>query len=124
MSLFQDFPTALAPSEEVYVPEYVPVTAETLNLGEEFLAQYNAAKKLYHDSVYDIKIPTAQKAQLLNSITSIINALVRGQQELYSIEEVKAIETALVATLRTFPAIEKEFMALYEGHLMGKQDAQ
>ena len=121
MSLFTDFPTLANDKTEEYVAAYVPVTEETLNLGSEFLVQYNAAKKLFHDTSYDERVPTAQKAQLLNTITSIISALVKGQELLYSIEEVKAIERALVGTLRLFPAVEAEFMAQYEGLLLKEE---
>lgn len=124
MSLFQDFPSlGDEPKKEEYQPAFVPVTADSLNLGSEFLNNLNSAKKLFHAVTYDEEIPVAQKAQLLNAVTSIINALVKGQAELYSMEEVKIIERALVSTLRKFPTVEVDFMAEYEGALLKVNNA-
>ena len=125
-NLFADFPSLSNGTDknEVYIPDYVPVTSGDIKLGDEFIINLNAAKKLFHDASYDATIPLAQKAQLLNSITSIVNALVKGQLDLYSLEEVKAIERALIASLRKFPEVEKEFMLEYEGQLMKVDNAK
>jgi len=118
---FQDFPSLGASKkpdpEEVYVPDYVPVALDTLNLESEFLVQYNSARKLLHDASYDPEISLNQKASLINSITSIINALVKGQQELYSIERVKKIEGCLLRTLKEFPELQSSFMEKYKESL-------
>lgn len=125
-NLFTDFPTLKGETakEDIYIPEYVPVTPEGVKLGDEFINNLNAAKKLFHEASYDASIPVAQKAQLLNSITSIVNALVKGQLDLYSLEEVKAIERALIATLKKFPEVEVAFMTEYEGQLMKVDNAK
>lgn len=113
-----DFPSLASKpktaDEAVYVPAFVPLTAETLNLETELLDQYNAAKKLYHDASYDEKIPLNQKAQALNTISSVVATLIRSQQELYSTERVKKIESSLIATLRAFPDVQAVFMVAYE----------
>lgn len=123
-SLFTDFPSLGTETKEPSIPVYIPVTAEDVKLGDEFIINLNAAKELYHTASYDAAIPVAQKAQLLNSITSIINALVKGQLDLYSLEEVKEIERALIQTLKKFPAVEKAFLEEYEGKLFKADNAK
>lgn len=114
---FPDFPSlnrGEAPPDDVYVPPYVPVTAENLNLETEFLEQYNTAKKLLHVAEVDMSIGLNQKAQLLNSITSIMNSIVKGQAELYSMERIKIIESTLIRTLKKHPELQTAFMADYK----------
>lgn len=112
---FANFPSlGDIPSEsDTYVPEYVPVTAEQLNLEGEILQQYNAAKKLYHDSSYDLSIPLNQKAQVLNAISAIIGALVKSKQDLYNMDRIKRIESILLSVLKRHPELQKDFMADY-----------
>lgn len=113
---FTDFPSLsqAETADEVYVAPYVPVTLETLNLEKEFLEQYNTAKKLLHCAEVDMSIGLNQKAQLLNSITSIINAIVKGQAELYSMERIKLIESTLIRVLKKHPELQNAFMADYK----------
>jgi hypothetical protein len=120
---FPDFPSLGKKDksdEETYIPEYVPVDAATLNLSSELLGQYNNAKKLFHNTSYDMGIPASQKAQILNTITSIIAAIVRGQEQLYSIEEMKKIERALLKCLKEYPDLQRSFMEAYSGELLGE----
>ena len=113
---FAGFPSlegALEDSSIVMVP-YVPITAEQLNLEDEILSQYNAARKLYHDSSYDLEVPVNQKAQVLNSISAIIATLVKSQQDLYNMERIKKIESILLATLKRHPELQQDFMQDYK----------
>lgn len=113
---FADFPSlgGLPNEEETYIPAYVPVTAEQLNLEGEILQQYNAAKKLYHDSSFDLGIPLNQKAQVLNAISAIISALVKSKQDLYNMDRIKRIESILLSTLKRHPELQKDFMVDYK----------
>lgn len=115
---FAQFPTLdsegyTAPDDVVVVP-YVPITHSDLNLEDELLAQYNAAKKLYHDASYDLSVPLGQKTQALNSISTVISAFVKMKQDLYNMERIKTIEAVLLQTLKAFPEVQKEFMEAYE----------
>ena len=116
---FPDFPSLSKPEsvDDVYVAPYVPVTMDTLNLEDEFIQQYNSAKKLLHCAEVDMSIGLNQKASLLNSITSIMNAIVKGQAELYSMERIKLIESVLIRTLKKHPELQTAFMADYKEQL-------
>lgn len=115
---YEDFPSLssskhLNSAEEVYIPDYIPLTSESLNLESELLEQYNRARKLLHDASYDSNAPLNQKAQVINSTTSILAALIKSQAELYSLERVKRIEAALLSTLKAFPEMQEMFLAAY-----------
>lgn len=113
----EDFPSLKSKAEEVYIPDFVPLTSTSLNLEDELLEQYNRARKLLHDANYDEEIPLSQKAAALNSATSIIGALIKSQAELYSLERIKKIESVLIATLKKFPDLQEEFMEAYTMNL-------
>lgn len=114
----EDFPTLAETggpaTEERYVPEFIPLTSDNLNLEHELLEQYNRARKILHEASYDDSIAVNQKAAALNSATSIISALTRTQAELYSLERIKKIETVLIEVLKKFPELQQEFLARYE----------
>lgn len=120
MGMFDDFPSIDRPPTKApdydtpYVPEFVPLTAITLNLEDELLEQYNRARRLLHAAQYDDSIPLNQKATAINSATTILGALIKSQAELYSLERVKLIEAVLVATLKKFPDLQAEFLPAYE----------
>jgi hypothetical protein len=114
----EDFPTLSEEGgpniDEQYVPEFVPLTAGTLNLEAELLEQYNRARRLLHEAQYDNTISLNQKAAALNSATAIIGALTKNQAELYSLERIKKIEAVLIEVLKAFPDMQAEFMVKYE----------
>jgi hypothetical protein len=112
-----DFPSLnprVASTEEVYVPDYVPLTGDNINLKDEVLSQYNQAKKMLHEATYDSSVPLNQKAQLLNSLSTIISTLIKQQQELFNLEQLRKIEGTLVTVLKNYPDVQTEFLAEYE----------
>lgn len=106
--------------DDVYVPPYVPVAKENLDLNKELLDQYNAARKLLHTTEYDLAVPANQKAQVINSLSAIISTLIKQQQELYNLEQLKKMETALLFTLKKYPEMQKQFLEDYEKALNDK----
>lgn len=100
-------------SEEVYVAPFVEITELDLNLEVELLAQYNKARKLLHAAEVDASTPLNQKAQVINSATSILAALTKSQAELYSLERIRRIEHILIKTLKLYPELQEAFMADY-----------
>ena len=99
--------------------DYQELTADTINLESELLAQYNKAKKLLHDAEYDEEVPLNQKAQVVNSATAILGALIKNQAELYNLERIKKIESVLLRTLQAFPEMQEVFLRDYEQALEG-----
>lgn len=92
------------------------VTANTLNeldLDKELLDQYKAAKGVFDDIKNDESIAANQKAQVINSIQSILQSIVKTQQELHSVERLKLIENTLIETLQKHETLKDAFLKDY-----------
>lgn len=119
---FDDFPSLESdaikdPSDEV-VPEFIILTPDKLNLESELLAQYNEARRLMFDAQYGtIPIPVNQRAQAVNTATTVLAALTKSQAELYSLERIKKIENCLLETLKAYPELQEAFLISYEAAL-------
>lgn len=85
-----------------------------LDLDQELLQQYKDAKQLFKDIELDDLTPMNQKAQIMNSITSILTKIVENQTALYDSERVKLIESILIDVLKQYPDINAEFMERYK----------
>lgn len=86
-----------------------------LDLEEEVLLQFARTKQLYDDVVASKDTPANQKAQVANSCSAILEQLVKMQGKIYSAERMKAIEGAIIRTLRSFPDdVQKRFFETYE----------
>lgn len=87
---------------------------EELDLPQELMAQYVVAKTLLEDVRHDEETPVNQKAQLLNTISSILATIVKTQAEVYSIERLKLLETTLISVLQKHEALREDFLRDYE----------
>lgn len=120
---FDDFPEresrnlGQGPSKPIVNTTISAKTLAELDLDHELLTQYKAAQTLLTEAAYDKVTPLNQKAQVLNSITAIITQIIKLQQEVHSIEEVKEIEAALIETLKEFPEIKEKFLKAYKKRL-------
>lgn len=85
-----------------------------LNLEAELLSQYEKAQDLLRFSDDE---PLNQRAQTLNAITNILQAIIKSQQDLYNVERLKSLENALITTLQGFPDIKHQFLEAYEKEL-------
>jgi hypothetical protein len=119
-----DFPTLASQKAASYSDkpirvkaEYVPITKDTMNLEQELLEQYNLAKRLIHESEYDESIPLNQKAQAVNSCSSVLAALIKTQSDLHNLERIRKIEATLIQVLKAFPTLQEEFLHAYEAQL-------
>jgi hypothetical protein len=97
----------------IEIPELAELTLEGLNLKSELLTQYNRTRQMLHAASYNSEIPLNQKAQVINTATSILGQLTKSEAELHSVEEVKKIEAVLITTLKLFPDIQEEFLKQY-----------
>ena len=85
---------------------------------QELLKLRRQAKALYADIEYDGDTPANQKAQVLNSISSVLQALVKLQAEVHSTKKVQAIELALISTMKKQPQeVYEAFLTQYEAEL-------
>lgn len=106
-----DFPEA--PKEKLRVILEVP-KLEDLDLSAELYNQYVLAKQLLSDADDQ---PLNQKAQTLNSIVSILRDISKVRTDLFNAERIKAIESALLMTLKDFPEMSTAFLESYEAAL-------
>ena len=93
------------------------VTASKLNeldLDTELLDQYKNAKLVLTDIIHDDSIAANQKAQVMNTVTSILQAIIKLQQELHNVERLKLIEATLIETLQRHETLKEEFLKDYE----------
>ena len=100
------------------IDDTLTLKLEDLNLAEELALQFKQAKSLYADVVDDQTIAANQKAQVLNSCTSIIATITKAQAELYNAERLKKLEAATLKALKSLPKESQEgFFELYAGYL-------
>jgi len=98
------------------IDERLPARALVdLDLEEELVIQFQQTKGLLNRVMIDEGVPANQKAQVINSCSSVLGQITKMQTELYSAERVKALEAALIKTLLTLPeATQIAFFAEYE----------
>ena len=86
-----------------------------LNLEEEVLLQYHVLRELQADVLATEDIPANQRAQVANSVASILKTLADQQVALYSSERFKEIENLLIRTLTLLPEAQaSSFIVEYE----------
>lgn len=86
-----------------------------LNLEHELVKQYSVTEQLLAEVLDDPDTPANQKAQVINSLLSITNQLVKIQTDLHTAERIKAMESACVKAIKTLePDAQDEFFKRYE----------
>lgn len=97
------------------------VEIRQINLTEELGLQYRAGKLLLEETQNDPEVPANQKAQVFNSVNSMLASIVKMQESIYSMERLKRYETAFLKALETLPKEGKEaFFDLYGTFLADK----
>ena len=110
---------SLTPAKAAWTPPVRTITQlKDLNLEDALLEQYYNAQELLSEVLTDADVPPNQKAQCINSITSILGSITRSQEALYNAERVKKLEIALTTALKTLPKeTQDQFFTLYEAAL-------
>ena len=106
-----------APAPEQQTVSTSNVTASKLNeldLDTELLDQYKNAKLVLTDILHADDIAANQKAQVMNTVTSILQAIIKLQQELHNVERLKLIEATLIETLQGHDTLRDAFLKDYE----------
>lgn len=101
-------------------PQHDKVTAGSLNeldLDKELLNQYKNAKTVLDEILNDEATAANQKAQVLNTVTAILQNIAKLQQELYNVERLKLLENILIETLQKFEPLRDEFLKAYKAAL-------
>jgi len=67
---------------------------------------------------FESDIPANQKAQAMNTLTTILQQIIKIRTDLYNAEYLKKIEQILLKTLKALPVdVQQEFMEEYEQSL-------
>lgn len=104
----------LTPKQEAAPKAVTAKKLDELDLDKELLEQYIQATQLREDVKDDEAIPINQKAQLMNTISGILQSIIKSQQELHSIERMKLIENTLIEVLKNHENLKEAFLADYE----------
>ncbi len=89
-----------------------------VNLTEELGLQFRQGKALLEQVRTDTATPTNQKAQVFNSVNSMLNNIAKQMDIVYSAERLKRFEVAFLKILEKLPAESKEqFFEMYGEYL-------
>jgi len=79
-----------------------------------------SVKELLQTVANDVMTPVNQKAQVINSLSSVLLQMTKSQSDLYSAERVKKIERTVIKVLaNTSEKLAAEFLAAYETEYTG-----
>lgn len=85
-----------------------------VNLSKELLLQLKKAKLLQKNTEEDEDVPANQRAQVQNSLGTVLINLAKHQQATYTAERFKKLETAVIKCLKTLTKEQQdEFFKLY-----------
>lgn len=86
-----------------------------MNMEEELILQFQAVRTLQNTILDDESVPANQKAQVANSVASVLGSIADLQNKVYSSERFKRIETLLIRHLNKLPEdVAAAFLEDYE----------
>jgi hypothetical protein len=87
-------------------------------VSDELAVLFHSAKALLDSVLVDPNVPANQRAQVLNSVLSILERITKTRTDLYNSERIREIEQTLLRVMRDQPQELKEaFMSQYEASL-------
>lgn len=97
------------------IDDLLPATAlQDLDLATELVIQYQVAKALQTMTLAGDE-EANRKAQVVNTTSSTLQALVKAQAEFHNSERFKVLETLMIASLKLMPAeVATKFLEDYE----------
>ena len=105
------------PASRMYYDDMsMPRSISDLNLEEELVQHYTGVKAYLMDlSVDSEKASASQVAQVTNSLTSVLDKIIKMRESVVNMERMAKVESAMVDALKTAPAdIQDKFFAEYE----------
>lgn len=113
-SLHPDDGQKAIPLSRMYM-EREPTSISELNLESELVAHY-IGLKAYLATVADSQTASAsQIAQVTNSLTSVLDKIIKMQESVVNMERMTKIESAMVDALKTAPSdVQDKFFMEYE----------
>lgn len=86
-----------------------------VNIANEMVLQMKKARLLQDEVSEDEGVPANQRAQVQNSLASIISTLAKLQNVTYTSERLKRIEAVLIRTMKKQPAdVQDAFFLAYD----------
>lgn len=107
--------------ERLQVILTLPTSLDQIDLDKELAEQFTRAKQLLMNADLDDEATLAQKAQITNSITSILQNIVKLRTDLHNAERIKAIEATLISVLKDYPEVQDKFLDQYQAALEAKR---
>lgn len=102
----------------------IKVDLARMNLAEELGLQYQAGMDLLTAVKDDDETPANQKAQVFNSVSKMLQDIIKSQKIVYSAERLKRFEAALLKVLGKLPADSARiYFDLYGEFLKDNPDA-
>lgn len=105
------------PASRMYYDDMsMPRSIADLNLEEELVQHYTGVKSYLMDlSVDSEKASASQVAQVANSLTSVLDKIIKMRESVVNMERMAKVESAMVDALKTAPAdVQDKFFAEYE----------
>jgi hypothetical protein len=101
-------------------PEPIIHDLQAIEVSNELAGLFATAKTLLNQVVTDPEVPANQRAQVLNSVTAVLERITKTRTELYNSERIRRVEQALLRVMREQPEeIRQSFLAEYERALAG-----
>lgn len=89
-----------------------------MDMERELILQFQAVRELQNTIIDDESVPANQKAQVANSVASVLGSIAELQNKIYSSERFKRIETLLIRHLNKLPEdVAAAFLEDYEAVL-------
>jgi len=104
----------LKPIKKENPPTPKAKTLDDLDLDKELLQQFTTAKEVLEDIRHEQDVPANQKAQVINTITNILQSILKMQQDLHNVERMKLVENTLIEVLQRHQTLREAFLEDYE----------
>jgi tryptophan synthase beta subunit len=104
----------LKPIKKENPPTPKAKTLDDLDLDKELLQQFTTAKEVLEDIRHEQDVPANQKAQVINTITNILQGILKMQQDLHNVERMKLVENTLIEVLQRHQTLREAFLEDYE----------
>jgi uncharacterized protein (UPF0147 family) len=93
---------------------------EEIRVDEEIAEVYASAKTLLDLIIEDDDVPANQRAQVLNSVSNMIQQMVKSRVDLYNAERIRRMEQVLLQVMRAQPLeVRQAFFDSYSKALGG-----
>lgn len=97
------------------------IEISNLNLTEELGLQYRQGQALLQSVQNDKDVQANQKAQVFNSVSAMLEKIIKQQDIVYSAERLKRFEVAILRVLEKLPPESKQvYFDLYSEYLGDK----